>query len=279
MIAGRVENAARIRPFLKWAGGKFRLLDAILPELPAGTRLVEPFAGSCAVYLNAAPAQALICDINADLIGLYQHIQRDGEDFIAYCRGFFTSANNSREAYLEFREEFNASRDSGRRGALLLYLNRHSFNGLVRYNSKGGFNVPFGRHSRPYFPLKELRAFHRKTREVETEFACRDFRAVFDGLEPGDIVYCDPPYVPLSATANFTAYAGNGFTAGDQRDLASLAQAAHGKGIPVLLSNHDTEMTRELYAAAEIKRFSVRRFISRDSANRAKVPELLAIYR
>ena len=279
MSGGRVEKQTRVRPFLKWAGGKFRLLDAILPELSSGARLVEPFAGSCAVYLNASSTKALICDINADLISLYRHIQREGEDFIQYCQEMFTSTNNSRERYLELREEFNSSRDSRRRGALLLYLNRHSFNGLVRYNARGGFNVPFGRYTRPYFPLKELREFFRKSREVETEFVCRDFRTVFNGLTAGDVVYCDPPYAPLSATAKFTAYAGSGFTAGDQRDLALLAQAAHGKGIPVLLSNHDTTLTRELYAEAEIKRFSVRRFISRDSASRTAAPELLAIYR
>ena len=139
--------------------------------------------------------------------------------------------------------------------------------------------MPFGRYVRPYFPLGELRAFYRKTRETGTEFACRDFRAVFAGLQPGDVVYCDPPYVPLSKTASFTSYSGNGFGAEDQRDLAALATAAHGRGIPVIVSNHNTETTRDLYATADLRRFNVQRFISRNGAARTAAPELLAVYR
>ena len=269
----------RLKPFLKWAGGKYRLLDAILPEIPEARRFVEPFAGSCAVYLNVAAPSALVCDINPDLVGLYQHVQREGEEFILYCQSFFTADGNTRERYLQRREEFNACRVPRTRAALLLYLNRHAYNGLVRYNAKGEFNVPFGRYVRPYFPLGELRVFHRKTRKTDTEFACRDFRAVFAGLEPGDVVYCDPPYAPLSKTASFTSYAGNGFTAEDQRDLAALAAAAHGRGIPVIVSNHNTETTRRLYASADLRRFSVQRFISRNGADRQAAPELLAVYR
>ena len=269
----------RAKPFLKWAGGKYRLLDTILNVLPTGGRFVEPFAGSCAVYQNCNFSNALVCDLNADLIALYQHLQHEGDDFIAYCQSFFTLANNTKERYLNLRERFNASRNSRLRGALLLYLNRHAFNGLVRYNAKGGFNVPFGRYAKPYFPLGELRAFHRKTQEIKTEFVRADFRAVFAQLQADDVVYCDPPYVPLSKTANFTAYASGGFSPEDQQDLINLALAAQQKGIPVIVSNHDTEVTRALYAKAEIHQFQVRRFISCDRGNRARAPELLAIYR
>lgn len=267
------------KPFLKWAGGKYRILEKILRELPSGSRFVEPFAGSCAVYLNVKATRALICDINADLIGLYRHLQQEGEEFILYCQSFFTSGNNTKECYLELREEFNRCNDSRKRGALLLYLNRHSFNGLVRYNSKGGFNVPFGKYKSPFFPLNEMRRFYAKTQETETDFVCCDFRTAFSQLTDGDFVYCDPPYVPLSKTSSFTGYAENGFAAQDQRDLASLAKETHLKGIPVVLSNHDTAVARELYAAAEIKLFDVQRFISCNGGNRAVVPELLAIYR
>ncbi|MDL2216417.1 Dam family site-specific DNA-(adenine-N6)-methyltransferase [Desulfovibrio sp. OttesenSCG-928-M14] len=267
------------KPFLKWAGGKYRILDKILGELPAGIRFVEPFAGSCAVYLNVTAARALVCDANADLICLYQHIQQEGEEFILYCQSFFTPENNIKERYLEIRDEFNSCDNKRTRGALLLYLNRHSFNGLVRYNAKGGFNVPFGKYKSPYFPLQELQDFHLRTQEIETRFVCCDFRSVFAELEEGDVVYCDPPYVPLSASANFTAYAGNEFSLQDQQDLAMLAEAAHSKGIPVIISNHDTDITRNLYVAAQVKLFDVQRFISRNGDNRAAAPELLAIYR
>ncbi|MDR2893443.1 MAG: Dam family site-specific DNA-(adenine-N6)-methyltransferase [Deltaproteobacteria bacterium] len=266
------------KPFLKWAGGKYRLLDKILRELPSGTRFVEPFAGSGAVYLNADFPQALICDFNSDLIELYKHIQREGEDFIQYCASFFTPENNTPTSYTELRDRLNASSGARERAALLLYVNRHAFNGLVRYNSRGGFNVPFGKYKKPYFPLEELRAFYRKTRSTSTEFMAMDFRSVFSSLKAGDVVYCDPPYMPLSQTASFTAYTGNSFQAQDQRDLAACARQAWENGIPVVLSNHDTEATRNLYSSAIIKQFTVQRFISCNGANRDVAPELMAVY-
>ena len=268
-----------VKPFLKWAGGKFRILDTILAEIPAGTRFVEPFAGSCAVYLNVVAEKALVGDSNSDLIGLYKNIQNDGEDFIQYCRAFFVPENNTKERYLHIRERFNSTSDQREKSAILLYLNRHSFNGLVRYNSKGGFNVPFGKYVSPYFPLEELRVFHRKTQRTDTEFVCADFRTLFKVLEQGDVVYCDPPYVPLSATASFTTYAGNVFSAKDQAELAGLAEAASKRGIPVILSNHDTEETRFLYACAEVRTFNVQRFISCNGSGRGTAPELLAIFK
>ena len=266
------------KPFLKWAGGKYRILDKILRELPTGARFVEPFAGSCAVYLNANFPKALVCDLNSDLISLYKHLQHEGGDFIQYCASFFTSENNTRSGYMALRDRLNASSEERERAALLLYVNRHAFNGLIRYNSKGGFNVPFGKYKKPYFPLEELRAFYRKTHSTTTEFRAADFRSVFASLKPGDVVYCDPPYVPLSQTASFTAYAGNAFHAQDQNDLAACAKEAWQKGIHVVLSNHDTEATRNLYPTATLKRFAVQRFISCNGDNRGAAPELLAIY-
>ncbi|MCL2124152.1 MAG: Dam family site-specific DNA-(adenine-N6)-methyltransferase [Desulfovibrionaceae bacterium] len=266
------------KPFLKWAGGKYRILNKILRELPAGARFVEPFAGSCAVYLNADFPKALICDLNTDLINLYRHLQQEGEDFIAYCASFFTPEHNTQSAYLALRDRLNASSGARERAALLLYVNRHAFNGLIRYNSRGAFNVPFGKYKKPYFPLQELRTFYRKTRSTPTEFIATDFRAVFARLKPGDVVYCDPPYAPLSQTSSFTAYAGNGFHAQDQHDLAALAKEAWQKGIQLVLSNHDTETTRSLYSAAILTCFAVQRFISCDGNKREAAPELLAVY-
>ena len=266
------------KPFLKWAGGKYRILDKILRELPPGTRFVEPFAGSCAVYLNADFPRALICDLNNDLMSLYRHLQQEGEHFIQYCASFFTPENNTRAVYMALRDKLNASSNTRERGALLLYVNRHAFNGLIRYNSKGGFNVPFGKYKKPYFPLEELRVFYRKTQSTATEFMAADFRSIFASLKPGDVVYCDPPYVPLSQTASFTAYAGNAFNVQDQNDLAACAKEAWQKGIHVVLSNHDTEATRNLYSSATLKHFAVQRFISCDGDTRRAAPELLAVY-
>jgi DNA adenine methylase len=230
------------------------------------------------VYLNADFPEALVCDVNSDLISLYRHVQQEGEDFIAYCASFFTPEANTRSGYAALRDRLNAASDDRERAALLLYVNRHAFNGLIRYNSRGAFNVPFGTYKNPYFPLRELRAFARKTQATATEFATADFRSVFARVKPGDVVYCDPPYVPLSQTASFTAYAGNTFHARDQADLAALAREAWQKGVHVVVSNHDTEATRSLYPSAIIKRFAVQRFISCDGDKRGTAPELLAVY-
>jgi DNA adenine methylase len=173
----------------------------------------------------------------------------------------------------------NSSNDAKERAAILLYVNRHSFNGLIRYNSRGEFNVPFGKYAKPYFPFQELISFYKQTQSTETKFIATDFRSIFACLEPGDVVYCDPPYVPLSQTSKFTAYSGNIFQKQDQRDLALLAQNAWKKDIYIVLSNHDTEITRKLYSSAILKYFTVQRFISCDGDKREKVPELLAIYR
>ena len=115
--------------------------DRLLPSIPAGARLVEPFVGSGAVFLNAGFASYLLCDLNADLIGLYRTLRRDGERFIAEARALFTPGNNTQEAFLRLRETFNASSDAEERSVLFLYLNRHSYNGLVRYNSKGIYSI------------------------------------------------------------------------------------------------------------------------------------------
>jgi DNA adenine methylase len=266
------------RPFLKWLGGKFRILDQILCELPSGKRFVEPFAGSCAVYLNVNFHKALICDSNSDLINLYRHLQQEGENFIQYCSSFFTLENSTQTAYAMLRERLNSTTDTRERGALLLYMNRHAFNGLIRYNSKGGFNVAFGKYKKPYFPQDELRSFYRKTQTTATEFMAADFRTIFSQLEQGDVVYCDPPYFPLSESSNFTAYTGGVFSAHDQYDLATLVREAWRKGIYVVLSNQDTEFTRSLYSSAIRKYFSVQRFISCVGDNRRAAPELLAVY-
>lgn len=268
----------RIRPILKWAGGKFRLLHAILPELRSGKRLVEPFVGSGAVFLNSDFPAYLLCDLNADLICFYRALAEKGGAFIEECRTLFDDGNSA-EVFYRRREEFNRLRTGGHRAALFLYFNRHGYNGLVRYNSSGAYNVPFGKYARPYFPETEMRAFVEKTRRCRVEFATCDFRESFSRVRAGDCVYCDPPYIPLSDTAKFTAYAGNSFGLPDQRALAELAEKAGGKSIRVVLSNHDAGEARELYrGASRTLSFTVRRFISCNGGKRDKVAELLAVY-
>ena len=141
------------KPFLKWAGGKSKLVPLIQNQLPTAMRLVEPFAGSAAVTLALEFDAYLLNDSNADLIGLYQTLKQEKQDFIDYAQSFFTLENNQETRFYDLREQFNHSTNTTERSALFIYLNRHAFNGLCRYNSKGGFNVPFGRYKLPYFHL------------------------------------------------------------------------------------------------------------------------------
>jgi DNA adenine methylase len=267
------------KPFLKWAGNKYQIIRhirAILETFPGKTRLIEPFAGSGAVFLNTRYPRNVLSDTNGDLIGLYQTLQAEGDDFIAYLRTFFTPQNNEPDRYYAFRELFNATTDRRLKSALFLYLNRHCFNGLCRYNGQQGFNVPFGRYKKPYFPEAELQAFYEKSRQAV--FKTQHFETVMRTAKPGDIVYCDPPYVPLSRTANFTSYSTGGFTLADQQQLARLAGELSARGVVVLISNHNTEFTQALYHGAAIEELDVQRFISCKGANRGKAAELLALF-
>jgi DNA adenine methylase len=266
------------KPFLKWPGGKFKLLDRIRSRLDSGNRLVEPFVGSGAVFLNAGFKKHLLADTNPDLINLYHHVQENGADFAKYCQSFFTPENNSEERYYDFRKQFNATSDIRFKSALFLYLNRHCYNGLCRYNSKHEFNTPFGRYKKPYFPTKELDAFHKASKSAK--FIHASFVDTMKKARKGDVVYCDPPYVPLSKTAYFTDYFSGGFAWKEQIELAEWAGKLAKKGIPVIISNHNTDNTRALYkdAGATTERFMVRRTISCNTNNRGKVEELLAVF-
>jgi DNA adenine methylase len=267
----------RHRPFLKWAGNKYRCLNEILLRLPTGPCLIEPFAGSSAVFLNTHYPKNIISDQNQDLIHLYQHLQQEGPDFINHCRQWFRPEYNQAEAFYQLRHQFNQSQNNYERSGLFLYLNRHAFNGLCRFNRKGEFNVPFGRYTKPYFPEQELLFFWEKTKNCKIIQA--DYQTTFKKAKANDIVYCDPPYLPISKTAYFTAYTKNIFDLEQQKTLAKLAYQSAQKGIHVLISNHDTVYARQLYQDAnQIYSFPVQRNISAKGNQRQKVQELLVYY-
>ena len=266
-----------MKPFLKWAGGKARIVKRIKAVLPVGERLVEPFVGSGALSLNAEYPAYKLADANRDLINCYQQLQTGGMSFIEYCAAYFIPEYNQPDAYYVLRERFNITADQVEKAAIFVYLNRHGYNGLCRYNGSGGFNVPFGRYTRPYFPHDEMVYFWQKS--ARCEFAAADFANTMRATVEGDVVYCDPPYVPLSATASFTSYSADGFGLERQRILAHEAGALARRGVPVVISNHDLPFTREIYAAAdEMLYFDVQRHISCDGANRTRAAELLAVY-
>ena len=265
------------RAFLKWAGGKYPLLDDIKRHLPQGECLIEPFVGAGSVFLNTDFSRYILADINSDLISLYNIVKTRTDEYVQASRELFMPETNQAEVYYRFREEFNASQDPFRRAVLFLYLNRFGYNGLCRYNLRGEFNVPFGRYKKPYFPEAELYHFAEKAQNAE--FHCLSYEECMDRAESNSVVYCDPPYAPLSATANFTAYHTNSFSPKEQAHLAEMAEKLVSKQIPVLISNHDTPDTREWYRAAKHFQVKVRRSISSNGGTRKKVNELLALYK
>ncbi|HHF3021427.1 TPA: Dam family site-specific DNA-(adenine-N6)-methyltransferase [Vibrio diabolicus] len=265
------------RAFLKWAGGKYGLVEDIQRHLPPARKLVEPFVGAGSVFLNTDYDHYLLADINPDLINLYNLLKERPEEYISEAKRWFVAENNRKEAYLHIRAEFNKTDDVMYRSLAFLYMNRFGFNGLCRYNKKGGFNVPFGSYKKPYFPEAELEFFAEKAKKAT--FVCEGYPETFRRARKGSVVYCDPPYAPLSNTANFTSYAGNGFTLDDQAALADIAErTATERGIPVLISNHDTTLTRRLYHGADLNVVKVKRTISRNGSGRNKVDELLALF-
>lgn len=267
------------RAFLKWAGGKYTTMEHIHKVLPEADMLVEPFVGAGNVFLNTNFKKYLLADANRDLIHLYETLHKYGEQFIDDCEDLFQFNDNDK--YYELRKEFNQSDYTYRRACIFVYLNRHGFNGLCRYNLKGWFNVAYGKYKKPYFPREEMRAFYKKTHECDVTFMCKRFEVTFYYVESmtgkqSIVVYCDPPYVPISPTANFTSYCVEGFRHADQLLLADCATQA---SVPVVVSNHDTDVTRQLYHGTDIVSFEIQRSISCVGDSRIKASELLASFK
>ncbi|VDZ76289.1 DNA adenine methylase [Salmonella bongori] len=244
--------------------------------MPKGECLVEPFVGAGSVFLNTDFSRYILADINSDLISLYNIVKLRTDEYVQASRELFMPETNQAEVYYQLREEFNACQDPFRRAVLFLYLNRYGYNGLCRYNLRGEFNVPFGRYKKPYFPEAELYHFAEKAQNAF--FYCESYADSMARADTSSVVYCDPPYAPLSATANFTAYHTNSFSLTQQAHLAEIAENLVSNRIPVLISNHDTALTREWYQLAKLHVVKVRRSISSNGGTRKKVDELLALY-
>lgn len=272
-----VEDVIYSSPFLKWAGGKRKLVALIAKSLARGDRLVEPFVGSGAVFMGTNYKKYLLCDTNADLIGLFNNLKNNTDKLLAETEILFSGKYKTEEDFYELRERFNTlEADDIKKSSLFVYLNKHAFNGLCRYNNKGFFNVPFGKYTNPNLPIKEMLLFSKKAQIAE--FKCLDFKETFKLVKKGDVVYCDPPYVPISATASFTTYAKENFKLEEQNSLADEANKAKANGIRVVISNSDQSITRDMYKNAEIESIDVMRSISSKGSTRGKVKELIAIF-
>lgn len=255
---------------LKWAGNKTAIMPELLKHLPAGSRLVEPFAGSCAVMMATDYPSYLVADINPDLINLYQVIKNEVEYFIKEGRYLFEARNDS-EAYYKTRQEFNLRHGGAIERALyFLYLNRHSYRGLCRYNKSGGFNVPFGNYKKAYFPEKEIRAFAEKAQRAM--FICASFDETLNMLLPGDVIYCDPPY-----DGTFNGYHSSGFGDDEQYHLASILERRSSQGYPVVASNADTCLVASLYRSFTLHHIKAPRSITVDAGGGKVADEVVAV--
>ncbi len=265
-----------MKPFLKWAGNKYKIINRIRKVLPRNARLIEPFVGAGAVFLNTKYPSYLLADSNFDLINLYKYLQREKKCFIEYCSGFFGKEQNTEKVYIKNKELFNRTNDMRLKAALFLYLNKHCFNGLMRFNSKGVFNVSFGRHKKPYFPQKEMLFSSHKltTARVYHE----NFIVTMNKARYGDVVYCDPPYVSFSKTSGFKQYGASVFGLKEQLSLVKMAEKLIKRGSVMIISNHDTLFVNNVYKMAVVSKFDVQRFISCNGNNRFQVGEVLAVF-
>ncbi|HEC0612378.1 TPA: Dam family site-specific DNA-(adenine-N6)-methyltransferase [Salmonella enterica subsp. enterica serovar Muenchen] len=265
------------RPFLKWAGGKYSLLPELYRLIPAGKRLIEPFVGGGSVFLNSDKHEYfLLADINADLINLYQMLAVVPDSVIGEAIKAFRHLNDA-ENYTVIREAFNAQKlNATERAAAFLYLNRHCFNGLMRYNLDGFFNVGWGKYKAPYFPEEEIRAFRQKSHACV--FMTAGFERTLRLAGDGDVVYCDPPYEPMPGTAGFTNYAAGGFSWDSQVALAESCVAAHQRGAKVFISNSTAPRVIELYErhGFTLHRVNARRSISSKGSTRETANDIVA---
>lgn len=274
----KVKPAAEFeRSIFKCAGGKFGVLEQIFRYLPEGKRLIEPFVGGGAVFMNAGYQENLLNDVNADLINFYKTLQREAHSLITLAHRFF-QGYNTQEGYLAVRNAFNKQvYDDLHRAAAFLFLNRHCFNGLTRYNQAGEFNVGYGKYKTPYFPLQEMEAF--LGAEGRSEFVCGDFAAVIEAAGEGDVIFCDPPYEPLPNTEGFTNYSGHDFKFEEQKRLVSLLTDAHRRGAKVLITNSGAPNIRELYhdSGFRVEPLFARRSVSCKGDTRGVAHDVIAI--
>lgn len=263
------------RPFLKWAGGKGRLINQYQRYFPHEFhRYYEPFLGGGAIFFHLYEycQSAILADLNEELINVYQCVRDDVETLIKLLASH--QAQHCHAYYYEIRACDHLTNPI-QRAARLIYLNKTCFNGLYRENSKGHFNVPMGRYKRP--KICDVVTLQLASAALQhTEIVCEPFTGILHRAQGHqDFVYFDPPYHPISATSSFTGYNRYGFTAADQTRLQATFQQLAQDGVRVMLSNSDCEFIRELYQDFHVHTIYASRAINSNAKRRGKISELL----
>ncbi len=268
------------RPFIKWAGGKSRLIDQYKPFLPTDyMRYHEPFLGGGALFFYLAPdlqaqgKKAFLSDLNPELVNVYRCVRDQVEALIEQLA--VHQAQHKEAHYYQVRSQLET--DPIRRAARFIYLNKTCYNGLYRENQKGLFNVPMGRYKRPPICAPDLLRSASAALQI-ADISERSFTAVAEqAKDAGDFVYFDPPYHPLSKTSKFTAYSRDRFTAAQQSELKTIVHQLAARHVKVLASNSDCPFIRELYADFAIETITAARSINSKASKRAKITEVLVV--
>lgn len=262
-------------PIVKWVGGKRQLMFELLKNMPENyNRYFEPFIGGGALFFELQPDNAYISDLNEELINLYKVVRDNVEELITDLQ----KHDISKEYFIEIRnidrtEEYK-NWSNVKKASRFIYLNRTCFNGMYRVNSKGEFNVPFGRYKNPRI-LDENNLINCSNLLQRTEIRHADFSEILKKVKKGDFVYFDPPYVPLSETSSFTSYTKDGFDLDMQFKLRDVCDELDSMGIKFLLSNSDTKLVNELYENYNIKKVFASRQINANADGRGKITEVL----
>jgi DNA adenine methylase len=270
-----------ISPLVKWAGGKRQLIPTLNNYFPISwNAYFEPFVGGGAILVHLQNegriSHAVVSDLNRELINLYRVVKKHPETLIAALTS--EKLENNEEMFRQLKVEFNdligCQGNYVRRATLLIYLNKHGYNGLWRVNRKGKFNVPFGHHPKRSLPSEVLiRSFSRMLENVTILNA--DFEKSVRTAKKDDFVYFDPPYQPISKTAHFTDYNSSGFTFDDQVRLSELFRTLSKKGVKVMLSNSKVGEIEELYQDYTIRTVSAKRYINCDGNRRTGTSEIV----
>jgi DNA adenine methylase len=269
-------NQTDPKPFVRWVGGKSRLLfhlEKYLPtDFPAESVYYEPFLGSGSLLFHLQPNKAIISDNNKELIDCYQAIKENPKLVSRYLKQHFS--NSSESYYYQVRENFNSCKPSISRASMFIYLNKTCFNGIYRVNKAGKFNVPYGFKEPPYLPsledLLKVQLLLKRSQIIHCYYS-----QIISRVKEGDFVYLDPPYPPLNGTSNFTHYTADRFSLEDHRKVSQFAEELNSKGCKVLISNAATTYIYSLYKKEifHIYEIEVTRWI-KTNGERYKVKEL-----
>lgn len=265
-------------PVVKWVGGKRQLLDEIAPRLPKRiTTYCEPFLGGGAVLFSLQPRNAIVNDLNADLMLVYEVIRDDVELLIAALE----QHENTAEYFYNIRD-LDRDKDAYRemsaieRASRIIYLNKTCYNGLFRVNASGEFNSPFGHYKNPNIVnAPVLRAVSKYLTANNIQLLHIDFEEVLQRVPRGGFVYLDPPYDPVSDTASFTGYNRGGFGREEQERLKRCCDELAARGVRFLLSNSATSFIKELYTGYTVEIVHAKRTINSDASKRGAVEEVL----